>query len=154
MSEKKEANMDFPMVNAIRQAYREGQEDEALEPIVAIDPDGRPIGCFQDGDSVIFYDIRGEREIEITESLTDPEFDHFQIARNIRLHFVTMIEYSSALDVRIAFKPDGEIKNTLAEVITKSGLKLLKTIRVLSVDCRVENGVIVSHSMLEVRDID
>ena len=41
MSEKKEANMDFPMVNAIRQAYREGQEDEALEPIVAVDPAGR-----------------------------------------------------------------------------------------------------------------
>ncbi len=118
--------MDNPIVKAIRQAYREGQEDEALEPIVAVDSTGRPVGRFRDGDSVIFYDIRGEREIEITESLTDPEFDHFQIARDIRLNFATMIDYSSALDVQVAFKPDGEIRNTLPEVITESGKKLLK----------------------------
>ena len=29
------------------------------------------------GDSVIFYDIRGEREVELTESLIDPAFTHF-----------------------------------------------------------------------------
>jgi len=126
MRKKEDFNLDIPWVKAIRQAYRDGQEDEALEPLVAVDSSGLPIGRFQDGDSVIFYDIRGEREIEITESLTDPEFDHFQIAKDIRLNFVTMIEYSSALDVEVAFKPDGEIRNTLAEVITKAGMKLLK----------------------------
>jgi 2,3-bisphosphoglycerate-independent phosphoglycerate mutase len=123
---KKVTNMDNPIVKAIRKAYKEGQEDEALEPIVAIDSTGRPVGRFKDGDSVIFYDIRGEREIEITESLTDPEFNHFQTAREIRLNFATIIEYSSALDVQVAFRPDGEIQNTLAEVITKAGMKLLK----------------------------
>ncbi len=126
MSEEKDVNMNIPMVKAIRQAYKEGQEDEALEPLVAVDSGGRPIGRFQDGDSVIFYDIRGEREIEITESLTNPYFDHFQTDKGIRLHFVTMIEYSSALDVKVAFKPDREIRNTLAEVITRAGIKLLK----------------------------
>lgn len=126
MSDTKDLNMDIPMVKAIRQAYRDGQEDEALEPLVAVDSAGQPFGRFQDGDAVIFYDIRGEREIEITQSLTDPDFDHFPTDKNIRLCFVTMIEYSSALDVQVAFKPDGEIRNTLAEVITKAGMKLLK----------------------------
>jgi 2,3-bisphosphoglycerate-independent phosphoglycerate mutase len=126
MSDKKDVNMDIPMVKAIRQAYKGGQEDEALEPLVAVDSAGSPIGRIRDGDSVIFYDIRGEREIEITESLTDPEFAHFQTDRNIRLNFVTMIEYSSALDVKVAFKPDGDVKNTLTEVITKAGMKILK----------------------------
>jgi len=126
MSEKKDVNRDIPMVKAIRQAYKEGQEDEALEPLVAVDSAGTPIGRIQDGDSVIFYDIRGEREIEITESLTDPEFAHFQTDKNIRLNFVTMIEYSSALDVKVAFIPDGEIRNTLTEVIINAGMKLLK----------------------------
>ncbi|UCE42710.1 MAG: alkaline phosphatase family protein [Candidatus Aminicenantes bacterium] len=126
MSDKIDFNKDIPMVEAIRQAYKEGQEDEALEPLVAVDSAGHPTGRFQDGDSVIFYDIRGEREIEITESLTDPQFDHFQTGKDIRLHFVTMIEYNSALDVKVAFKPDKEIRNTLAEMITKAGMKLLK----------------------------
>jgi 2,3-bisphosphoglycerate-independent phosphoglycerate mutase len=126
MTEKEETKMDTPVVEAIRQAYRSGQEDEALEPIVAVDPSGRPVGRFQDGDSVIFYDIRGEREVEITESITDPAFDHFPTAKDIRLNFVTMIEYSSALDVKVAFQPESEIKNTLAEVIADRGMKLLK----------------------------
>jgi 2,3-bisphosphoglycerate-independent phosphoglycerate mutase len=118
--------MDIPIVEAIRKAYKNGQEDEALEPLVAIDSAGRPLGRFQDGDAVIFYDIRGEREIEITQSLTDPAFDHFPTDKNVRLHFVTMIEYNSALDVKVAFPPDGEVRNTLTEVITKAGMRLLK----------------------------
>lgn len=118
--------MDDPMINAIREAYKNGQEDETLEPLIAVDPEGQPLGRFRDGDSVIFYDIRGEREIEITESLTNPRFDLFQTDKNIRLNFVTMIEYSSTLNVKVAFPPDGQIRNTLTEAITSAGKKLLK----------------------------
>lgn len=126
MNEDKDADMNIPMISEIRKAYKEGQEDEALEPLIAVDKDGLPVGRFQDGDSVIFYDIRGEREIEITESLTDPEFSRFPVKRDIRVNFATMIEYNSKLDVKVAFKPEGEIKNTLTEVITKAGMRLLK----------------------------
>jgi len=126
MSHDKEIKMDTPLVEAIRQAYKSGQEDEALEPIVAVDSAGKPIGRFQARDSVIFYDIRGEREIELTESLTDPEFPHFPIEKDLRLNFVTMIEYSSSLEVRVGFEADTQIKNTLAEVITLAGMRLIK----------------------------
>ncbi|MDH4219892.1 MAG: alkaline phosphatase family protein [Candidatus Aminicenantes bacterium] len=126
MNNEKDIKMDSPLVKTIRQAYRTGQEDEALEPIVVVDSAGNPIGRFQDGDSVIFYDIRGEREIELTESLTNPGFCHFPIEKDIRLNFVTMIEYSSSLDVKVAFQTDREIKNTLTEVVTHAGMKLLK----------------------------
>ena len=57
------------MVSEVKKAYAAGQEDEALEPIVAVDRTSNPIGRIQPGDSVIFYDIRGEREVQITESL-------------------------------------------------------------------------------------
>jgi 2,3-bisphosphoglycerate-independent phosphoglycerate mutase len=126
MNREKAIKMNTPLVEAIRQAYRSGQKDEALEPMVAVDSEGKPIGRFQAGDSVIFYDIRGEREIELTESLTDPEFPHFPVEKDLRLNFVTMIEYSSSLDVRIGFEADKQIQNTLTEVITKAGMKLLK----------------------------
>ncbi len=116
----------YPLVDAIKKAYRAGEEDEELNPIVAVDSSGQPIGRFQGGDHVIFYDIRGEREIQITESLTDSKFDCFPIKQNLRLNFVTMIEYNSTLDVNVAFPPEEKIKNTLAEVVTKAGLRLLK----------------------------
>ena len=126
MREYKNPSMNSPMVEAIRKAYKKGQEDEELEPIVAIDLSGQALGRFEDGDSVIFYDIRGEREIEITESLTREKFSHFPGKKNFRLNFVTMIEYNSSLKVKVAFPPDGEIKNTLAEVVSKAGLRLCK----------------------------
>jgi len=111
---------------AIRAAYAAGQEDEALEPIVKTRLDGAPIGRIGRGDVVIFYDIRGEREIEITQSLTDPAFSHFAVERDLGLHFVTMIDYDPSLDVRAAFPRDGKIRATLAEVVSRAGLRTAK----------------------------
>ena len=115
-----------PIVKAIRGAYQRGQEDEALEPIVAVDSSGQPKGRFDDGNYVIFYDIRGEREIQLTESLISKDFNHFSVKRDMRLNFVTMIEYDSRLKVKVAFPPDGKIKNSLGEVVSKAGFRLLK----------------------------
>jgi 2,3-bisphosphoglycerate-independent phosphoglycerate mutase len=126
MSKAKTESTDSSLVEAIREAYRFGQEDEELEPIVVVDSSRKPIGRIQRGDSVIFYDIRGEREIQITESLTEKKFDKFGVEGNLDLDFVTMIEYASSLDVRVAFPPEGEVKNTFAEVVTKKGLSLVK----------------------------
>ena len=61
----------YPMAQAVRDAYRAGEEDEALEPRVLVDAQGKPVGRIGDGDYAIFYDIRGEREIELTSSFTD-----------------------------------------------------------------------------------
>jgi len=120
-------NRESPMIAAVREAYRLGQEDETLDPIVSVSPSGEPFGRIKRGDSVIFYDIRGEREVEITRSLTDKDFTHFPVIQDLNLNFVTMIEYNSSLDVRVAFPPEGSrIKNTLAEVVTKAGFPLLK----------------------------
>ncbi len=114
------------MVSAVKEAYERGEEDEALEPIVAIDREGLPFGRIQQGDSVIFYDIRGEREVEITESLIKKNFSHFPIDVELELNYVTMIEYSSSLDVKVAFPPEERIANTFVDVVTQAGLRLLK----------------------------
>lgn len=120
------SELKSPLVKAILDAYQRGEEDEALEPIVRVDKKGRPLGRMQNGDYVIFYDIRGEREIQITESLVQRDFDAFPVKPATRLKFVTMIEYSSDLGVKVAFPPLGRIENTLSEVVTKAGLSLCK----------------------------
>jgi len=110
---------------AIRAAYAAGQEDEALEPIVKSGPGGVPAGRIGRGDVVIFYDIRGEREIEITRSLTDPGFPHFAAA-DLGLHFVTMIDYDPALRVHVAFRREEKLRGTLVEAVSRAGLRTAK----------------------------
>jgi 2,3-bisphosphoglycerate-independent phosphoglycerate mutase len=113
------------MAEAVQAAYQAGEEDEALEPLVLVDGDGLPVGRIGDGDYVIFYDIRGEREIELTSAFVDDEFPHFS-RPPIQVHFATMIEYASGLVEHIAFPPMREIHGTLGEVISKAGLKQVK----------------------------
>ncbi len=114
------------MLEAIKKAYQAGQEDEALEPLVAVDPSGQPFGRFEKGDYVIFYDIRGEREVELTQSLINKDFNPFPVEKDLNLNFVTMIEFDSSLDVKVAFPPEDKISNTLYEVLSKEELNFLK----------------------------
>ena len=117
----------WPMAAAVRAAYRAGQDDEKLEPLVLVDEAGEPVGRVQEGDYVIFYDLRGEREIQLTQCLTEPDFDKFP--RTVtRAPFVTMIEYERDLNVRVAFPPLGEIKDTLPHVVAAHGLRQAKVV--------------------------
>ena len=50
----------------VRKSYKESAEDETLNPLVLVDVENKPIGRIQSGDAVIFYNVRGEREIELT----------------------------------------------------------------------------------------
>lgn len=121
----KEHSFITPLSKAILEAYDTGQEDELLEPHVLADEQGNPVGRIREGDSVIFYDIRGEREVELTEALTDPGFNHFK-AVNLNLTFATMIRYHSGLRVREAFAPLERLRNTLGEVLSNAGKRVLK----------------------------
>ena len=126
MDMDRELTKNLSLISSVKSAYQAGQEDEVLEPIIAVDLSDRPLGRFEQEDYVVFYNIRGEREVELTESLINRDFNHFPQKKDLRLNFVTMIEYSSSLKVRVAFPPEGKIKNTLAEVLSKAGMKLLK----------------------------
>jgi 2,3-bisphosphoglycerate-independent phosphoglycerate mutase len=113
---------------AVRDAYGKGQEDEKLEPIVTAGNDGAPLGRFASDDYVIFYDIRGEREIELTRSLVEEDFDEFLVKRNLRLNFTTMIEYRKGLDVKVAFPPVERISGTLCHMLSENGLRFIKIV--------------------------
>jgi 2,3-bisphosphoglycerate-independent phosphoglycerate mutase len=113
------------MADAVRAAYRAGEEDEAMEPRVLVDASGGPVGRIGDGDTCIFYDIRGEREVELTEAFTDPDFSHFPV-RPIRTRWATMIEYAPHLQVRVAFPPEVTLADTLSEAVSRAGLRQAK----------------------------
>ena len=116
----------FPLASAVREAYRRGEEDETLAPLVLTDSGGRPIGRIGRGDAVIFYNIRGEREIELTRSLTEADFREFPVTNDLDLAFATMIEYRRGLPVRVAFPPEGTLEGTLSDTISAAGLRQAK----------------------------
>jgi len=120
------SEIKFPMSQAVRSAYAQGQEDETLLPLVLTDPQHNPTGRIHPGDSVIFYNIRGEREGELTQSLTDLNFAEFSIDHNLTVNFATMIEYAKGLNVQVAFPPEGVLSDTLSDVIAAHGLTQAK----------------------------
>ena len=124
------------MARAVRAAYQAGQEDEAMRPLVRVDHDGRPVGSIQDGDYVIFYDIRGEREVELTTAFIADEFPHFARPA-MKVNFATMIEYHPDLDVKVAFPPLERLGDTLGEVLSRAGLRQAKV-------CESEKAIHVS----------
>jgi 2,3-bisphosphoglycerate-independent phosphoglycerate mutase len=123
-----ESDKSYPIGNGVREAYQRGEEDEAMNPIVLGDGAGKPVGRIQAGEPVIFYDIRGEREVQITECFTDPGFPHFSIPDGHQTPFVTMIEYDPKLKVDVAFPPESVIENSLCEVVSKAGMKQVKVV--------------------------
>jgi 2,3-bisphosphoglycerate-independent phosphoglycerate mutase len=122
----KEQPKKYPMAQAVREAYQAGEDDETLGPRVLVDPQGNPIGRFRDGDYVIFYNLRGEREVELCQSLLDQDFSHFPVKKDLRLNMVTMIPYHQKLNVRVAFSPEEEIRDTLSETLSKHCLRQVK----------------------------
>lgn len=116
------------MAKAIRLSYRRGQEDESLEPLILLDTAGKPIGRIRNGDYVIFYNIRGEREVELTRSLAEEGFADFPAEQNLHVHMATMIQYDQDLVTRVAFPPIERIEDTLSEVVSRHGLKQVKIV--------------------------
>ncbi len=111
-----------PMAQAIIDAYQRSEEDEALEPLVLVDKNNQPVGRIKNGDYVIFYDLRGEREVELTRALTEKDFNEFPISNDLAVNFATLVEYNKGLNVKVAFPPLQELKDTLSEVISRNGL--------------------------------
>jgi 2,3-bisphosphoglycerate-independent phosphoglycerate mutase len=117
----------YPMAEALRAAYRAGEDDdETIEPKVLVDREGKPVGRLQQGDYVIFYNLRGEREVELSQSLLDPDFSHFPVEKDLRLKMVTMINYHKDLPVRVAFPPEEIIRDTLGETLSRHGIRQAK----------------------------
>jgi len=124
----REVQPGTPFSDAVRQAYARGEEDELMEPMVAVGPTGAPRGRICRGDSVIFYNIRGEREFELTRALADPAFPHFGRPDALPGRMATMIEYEKGLPVRVAFPPIGRVENTLGEVLSSHGVRQLRVV--------------------------
>ncbi len=110
-------------------AYREetGVIDQDLPPFV-IAKNGTPVGTINDGDSVIFYNFRGDRSIEISKTFeaAEGDFDKFDRKRVPSVIYAGMLEYDGDLHIphKYLVSPP-EITNTMSEYLANTGVNQL-----------------------------
>ncbi len=108
---------------ALQYYYDQKIFDEMIPPVV-IAKDGEPRGKIQDGDVLIFWNIRADRAREITKALVLPGFEKFERNYLQNLLVTTLTQYDPYLPVKVAF-PEETITHSLAEVISSAGFKQL-----------------------------
>ena len=100
--------------------------DQDLPPFV-IAKDGTPVGTINDTDSVIFYNFRGDRSIEISKAFeSGADFDKFDRKRVPAVLYAGMLEYDGDLHIpsRFLVNPP-EITNTMTEYLVGAGVNEL-----------------------------
>ncbi len=100
-----------------------GVIDQDLPPFV-IAKDGAPVGTIEDGDSVVFFNFRGDRSIEISKTFeAGADFDKFDRVRAPKVVYAGMLEYDGDLHIpsRYLVSPP-EITNTMGEYLADTGV--------------------------------
>ena len=118
----------FPLASeAIATYYQEDPEitDQYMDPFVVADGSD-PVGPIVDGDSVVFFNFRGDRAIEISKAFEEPDFSHFDRQRYPEVFYAGMMEYDgdAKIPANYLVEPPA-IDNTLGDYLCASGIRSL-----------------------------
>ena len=107
-------------INTYR-AENEGIIDQDLPPFV-IAENGKPIGAVKDGDSVVLFNFRGDRALEISMAFDNDEFTYFDRGSKPDVVYAGMLQYDGDLKMPARFLVNPpEIKDTLSELLVSKG---------------------------------
>ena len=107
-------------VEAIEKSYAEKVTDEFVIPTVV-----KAEGTIKKGDVFINFNFRPDRAREITRALNDKEFTGFE-REYLGLKYYCMRQYDATIDAPVVYG-EKDINNTFGEVISRAGLKQLRT---------------------------
>ncbi len=97
--------------------------DEFITPSIITTDGFTPKATVTSGDSVIFYNYRGDRPREITKAFQLDNFAGFNRGSKIDLYFVTMTAYEQGLPVHVAYPKPPKMVNILGDYIANKSLK-------------------------------
>jgi len=99
--------------------------DQDLPPFV-IARDGQPLGPITDNDSVIFFNFRGDRAIEMSMAFENEDFDNFPRGPRLNVNYAGMMQYDgdALIPKKYLVDPPG-IDRTMGEYLVKAGIKQL-----------------------------
>lgn len=108
-------------------AENSGILDQDMHEFV-IAENGKPVGTIEDNDSVIYFNFRGDRALEMTAAFEndDANFGHFDRKRRPAVEYAGMMEYDGDLHIPHQFLVSPpSIDRTMGEYLTKSGVRLM-----------------------------
>ena len=92
-------------------------------PAFVVAEDGRPVGAMHDGDSVVLFNFRGDRAIELSMAFDDADFKGFDRGDMPKVLYAGMLEYDGDLHLpkRFLVEPP-KIEHTLTEFMVAHGV--------------------------------
>ena len=111
------------LLKAMDESYADGVTDEFIKPICnsAVD------GTIQEGDVIIFINFRNDRARELTQVLTQEDMPQEGMHTIPNLQYYCMTPYDANFKGLHILFPKEDVKDTLAEYISKNGKRQLHT---------------------------
>ncbi|MBU0571765.1 MAG: 2,3-bisphosphoglycerate-independent phosphoglycerate mutase [Candidatus Omnitrophica bacterium] len=111
---------------AVETYYEEdpSMTDQYMDSFVVEDA-GQPVGRITDGDSVVFFNFRGDRAIEISRAFEEDDFDEFDRCARPAVLYAGMMEYDGDLHIPSNYlvKPP-RINRTISEYLCSAGITM------------------------------
>lgn len=106
---------------AIKKSYKNDINDQYIEPHVVLNYD-TPFPVIERGDSVIFFNYRGDRAVQLTRMFEDNELNEDRIDK---VYFAGMADYEDDFPKKAAF-PHVPIHDSLGEILSKNKVRQLR----------------------------
>lgn len=103
---------------AITEGYNRGESDEYIEPYI-ITKEGEKQALIQEGDSIIFFNLRSDRSRQLAKVFVQKDFNKMNPGAFKRkkiipnLHFVGMTDFGPDLNNILTAFPSSDLKETL-----------------------------------------
>jgi len=111
---------------AVKTFYAEDDKmiDQYMGSFVVVDEKGKPVGTINDGDSVVCFNFRGDRSIEISRAFEEKDFTKFDRQRVPDVLYAGIMEYDGDTHIPhnyLVFPP--EIDRTISEYLCAEHVK-------------------------------
>ncbi len=104
-------------------AEHPGVIDQDLPPFVVADGAG-PVGPIRDGDSVVYFNFRGDRAIEISRAFEEENFTAFERKPRPHVAYAGMMEYDTELHIPGNYLVEPPcIEKTMGEYLCALGMR-------------------------------
>lgn len=111
------------LLKAMDESYADGVTDEFIKPINNAKVDG----TIQEGDVIIFINFRNDRARELTQVLTQQDMPEEEMHTIKDLQYYCMTPYDANFKGLHILFPKEDVKDTLAEYLSKNGKRQLHT---------------------------
>ena len=106
-------------VKSMEESYSEGITDEFMEPITMTE-NGSPVATISENDVVIFFNFRTDRGRQLTEVLTQKNYESFGM-KTLPLYYVTLTNYDDSYkNIKTVYNKE-HLHDTLGEVLERNG---------------------------------